>query len=232
MSEDDALAAELGLELPVAPAAAVAPKILEAHIVPESKFARRTGRKIGSFPLTASGIRKRDRVYTDVQLLKDKKYIYGRLSDRERKLVNLVIKGAQVKKAAEEIGVSESTAHRYLKRPFVKAYIEQMRQRTASAANLTPEKVADVLSRAADGDETIKPQQLTAASIAARLLAPPSNAKGGTSITVNQQNNYNGVGASPFAGVESKDMLDTLAKNLLEMQPAADETPSAAPGPA
>lgn len=221
MDESDReLAAELGLDpLPV--------PVVESHIVPRSAFARRTGRKIGSFPLTAPEIRKRDRVYTEVALLKDKKYIYGRLSDRERKLVALVIKGVTIVKAAEEIGVDRKTAGRYLKRPFVLAYIEQMRQRAAGAADLTPEKVARVLNAGVDGTEEVTPQQIQAASIAARLLTPASNSKG-PNITVNQQNNY-GVGASPFAGVDSKGMLDALTKNLLEMQPAEDDAPPVTP---
>lgn len=217
------LAAELGLGAPERPA-------IEAEVVSERLPARQR-KKVGAYPLTAPEIRKRDRVYTDVALLRDKKYIYGRLSDRERKLVGLAIRGVALPKAAEEIGVSTKTARRYLKRPFVLAYIEQMRQRAAGAADLTPEKIANVLNRAADGDEEVKPQQLQAAAIAARLLAPPSNAKGGTSITVNQQNNYNGVGASPFAGLGQKEMLDALALDLLEMQPPPAGEPPAAPGP-
>lgn len=206
------LAAELGLE-PLAP---TEPAIIDAEIVPRSALKRKT-KKVGAHPLTAPEIRRRDRITTEVALFTtDKKYQYGRLSDRERKLVNLIIKGWTQKKAAEEIGISERSAVRYLKRPFVRAYIEQMRQRAAGAADLTPEKIANVLNRAADGED-VKPTQLAAAGIAARLLAPPANAKGGTSITVNQQNNYNGVGASPFAEMKREDIL-------LEMQRVVDES--------
>lgn len=184
------------------------PRVIDAELVPAPK------KKTGSYPLTPKEIRKRDRVFTNVSVLKDRKYYYGRMSDRERKAISILLKTGSVAKAAEEIGVTPQTIYNYTKRPFVRAYLEQMRERLAGAADLTQDKVARVVNAAVDGVESVTPQQLQAAAIAAKLLNP--TARNGSPITINQQNNFS-VGASPFQGLDQGGMLDEIKRNLLEM---------------
>lgn len=145
-----------------------------------------------------------------------KKYLHGVISDRESKFVVLLVKTGNLQKAADEIGISLALARRFLRRPGVRLYISHLRRRAALAADLTLDKTAAIISRAVDGDPTVKDSQVSAAIAAAKLMTPAAS-KPGVNVTVNQQNNYNGVGTSPFANLDSKAMLDELKKNLLEM---------------
>lgn len=187
-------------------------RILEGELVPHPKSGK-LSKKTGSYPLTPAQIRKRDRVYTDVTVLKDRKFVTGRFSDRERKAIAVLLKTGNVKKAAEEIGVTPQTIYNYARRPFVRAYLEQMRSRAAGAADLTVEKLVHKMNAAVEGIEELSPSQIAAAKIAAQLVAPRVGS--GTNITVNQQNNFNGV--SPFKDLDQKSMLAELQQNLLEM---------------
>lgn len=191
----------------------LSPAPIEAEIVPVAEVRRKRGKNINT-----KAVQDRDHNFTDVALFKtdQKDYVYGKFSGREKKLIAVILKTGNVKKAAEEIGVSPQTVYNYLKRPFVKAYLEQQRMRMASAADLTMDKVARVIGQAVDGVE-ISAQQLAAAGMAAKILRP---AGGSGNITVNQQYNYNG--ASPFADLEQSAMLDEIKKNLLEMREDED----------
>ena len=177
--------------------------------ITEAEFRRRERKKA-----------RRDRVFTNVALLRGQEYVLARLSDRERKLITVLLESGSIPRAAEEIGISTSTVRKYMKRPFVVAYLEQMRQRMAGALDLTSEKVARVINAAVDGVEDITEQQLKAASIAARILNPENR---GTNITVNQQNNY-GVGTSPFAGLKHEELLLEMKRIVNEngVGPAED----------
>lgn len=218
MSEDEELAAALGLE----PQA----RILEPEIVSPPPKKKKTYKAVkekaaayrrmakGNSPLVDARVQRRDKTFTQVALLDpNKNYVYARLSDRERKLITVLLKTGSKQAAADEIGVTVQTVYNYIKRPFVAAYLEQLRQRAAKAADLTLDKVAGVLTEAVDG-KPITPMQLQAASVAAKFLQPARGANGAP-ITINQQNNFNGP--SPFQGLESKDMLEAIKGNLLEM---------------
>lgn len=187
------------------------PVVITPEIVPPVKT--KAKKKTGSYPLTPKQIRKRDHSFTDVAIFdeKTKDYIRSKFSERERKIVQILLKTGSAAKAAEEIGVTTATVYNYIKRPFVKAYLEMMRERAAGAADLTIEKITKVINGAVDGKE-LTPMQLQAAALAAKILQPVK----GNSITVNTQNNYNGV--SPFANLEQGAMLDEIKRNLLEMQ--------------
>lgn len=208
----DDLEAELGVTPPAA-------REVSAELVPAARPkppGRGKNSRTGPHLLSAT-TRKRDKSFSQVQLLgRDRKYVYGRFSDREKKLIAILLKTGNQTQAAEEIGVHRTTVARFVKRPFVAAYLEQMRQRASGAADLTVDKISRIINAAADGSEDITPQQLQAAQIASKLLVP----RAGTNITINQQTNYNGP--SPFADLGQAAMLDELKRNLLEMGAGPD----------
>lgn len=224
MSEDDALAAELGLE-PAPPTPAQLVRVMTKAVkAPDGSEAFPAKVElVDSRPpvrLTpAESTRYRDRTFTEVALFRedDKTYAYGRLSDRERKALAILLKTGSAQKAADEIGVKPDTIKAYMRRPFVKAYLAKMRERAAKAADLSMEKVAAVIGGAVDGDTKITDRQLAAATAAAKVLNP-AGGKGGSTITVNQQNNFGSTGSSPFQNLDQSAMLDVLKQNLLEMQ--------------
>lgn len=200
MTDDDELARELGLE----------PAPIEAEVVRDPVDPR--ARNVAKGREVAARNRK-ERAMTPVAMYRDKKFVYAMLSERERKAIDIYLKTGSRVRAAEEIGVEPQTITNYFKRPFVRAYLEIMRERSAKAADLTIDKAAAVISRALDGDEGVSDRQLLAAEKATKLLRP--TAANGSPITINQQNNFNGP--SPFQGLDSAAMLAELRRNLIEM---------------
>lgn len=155
--------------------------------------------------------KRRGHTFSEVVMLDiGKQYRQGQLSEREIKFLAMYLKTGSVMVAAQEVGISRITGHRYLQRPPVKKYVDHMRARVAKAADLTLDKVAAVIGEAVDGRD-ITPLQLQAAGMAAKFLAPAR----GPGVQVNVQNNFNS--SSPFAGLEQKAMLDEIKRNLLEM---------------
>lgn len=165
------------------------------------------------FPVTS---KKKEHTFSQVVVLENRSYKRVALSDREKKFVQMVIKKGEITAACAEVGISKSTGLRYMKRPMVREYIQQQKERAAKAADLTFDKVAASLSQAMDGVGEIDQMQLQATIAASRFLNPSGGAPGSVNITNNTQNNYGG-GVSPFADMTQAEMEAELKRGLLEM---------------
>lgn len=117
-----------------------------------------------------------------------------RLSQREEKFINrFLATGGSLELACIEIGVDKEAGKRYLKRPAIKKYVEDMLTRAARANGLTMNKLLEKIDGVIEGTLAMTKEQLEGIKIAARILRPS-----GINVTLNQQNNnFGGASAAP-----------------------------------
>ncbi len=200
-------------------------KIIDAEVVPKKEVDELAAElAMVPAPETTPALGKKKKkpnaVYHEISMFDPTVRVYfkGRMSERERKFVQVYVKTGSVARASEEIGINYGTGKRWLSHPAVKRYVDHLRQRAARAADLTMDKIGAVLGAAVDGDTEVTPLQIMAAKEATRFLRPVGAVGVNTGhMTVNQQNNINISGPSPFADMDQSAMLDKLRENLLEM---------------
>lgn len=137
-----------------------------------------------------------------------------RLSQRESKFIKCILETGSLDMAADEVGIARKAAKRYSERKSIQKYLRDMMEQKALAQGLTLEKLMARLNQAIDGTTVMSEGQLDAIKIASRILRPDNCGSSGksVSVTVNQQNNFNGP--SPYSALSREELLADLKSAL------------------
>lgn len=139
-----------------------------------------------------------------------KKSVIGHLSQRELKFTHKLLSTGNLSYAAQEIGITEAQAKRFVQRPTIRVFIEEKLQEIALARGTTVDNNLAWLRQVRDGETHASKEQLDAAKVIARVLRPASAP--GVAVQVN---NY-GAGAGAVPNPYSSMSMDQLLSDTEE----------------
>lgn len=133
------------------------------------------------------------------------------LSQREARFIQKFLATGNLDFACQEIGVADSVGRKYLKRPAVKKYVEDMLTRAALAQGLTLNTLLAKLHQAIEGAIVLTDTQTDALKIAARVLKPAS------SVSINLQQNNIHAAPSPYADMSAEQLASEIRATLADL---------------
>ena len=133
-----------------------------------------------------------------------------KMSQREAKFLDKLTDTGSLAIACQEIGIDRSLGERYMKRKSIKAILSDRLRQLALSKGLTVDKMMAVLHEGMDGAIDLSATQLECLKITARVLKPAGTQ---VSVTLNQQNNNNFNGPSPYEGMGLKEIGEALKRS-------------------